>query len=193
MILTVIKQNIDGMVILFALLFWLCLLLILMIYSIVHGVVKTVKCGDVSYSTDAGSFSQMKEMIKDALPSDRKYKRLLILACVAIFVIYMLIVTPFFTTKLETGNYTNKCEICESNPTTYKCDDAYYCDEHKQNAYNYYEVLIGYGKISSSDSKSDGQMTCKICGREIKPGNFKGNMCKNCYDNYKWAMEALGK
>lgn len=43
--------------------------------------------------------------------------------------------------------------------------------------------------------------TCQSCGRTFEAGDSAGNykniartnMCNNCYSNYMWAKEALGK
>jgi hypothetical protein len=43
--------------------------------------------------------------------------------------------------------------------------------------------------------------TCKSCGRTYEAGDSGGNymniartgMCKNCYNNFKWGQDAIGK
>ena len=43
--------------------------------------------------------------------------------------------------------------------------------------------------------------TCKSCGRTFQAGDDAGNyrniarthMCNNCYNNYKWAKDVMGK
>ena len=54
---------------------------------------------------------------------------------------------------------------------------------------------------SDSSSSSHRTNTCSVCGRTYESGDSGGNfrcisrtnMCKNCYKNYKYATDALGK
>ena len=53
----------------------------------------------------------------------------------------------------------------------------------------------------SSGGGSHSTNRCKSCGRSWEAGDSGGNfmsiartnMCKNCYNNFKWAQDALGK
>ena len=54
--------------------------------------------------------------------------------------------------------------------------------------------------VGGSGGGSSKTATCRSCGRSFKAGDSGGNfvniartnMCKNCYNNYKWAQDALG-
>lgn len=60
-------------------------------------------------------------------------------------------------------------------------------------------VVAGPGNGSNSGSYHS-VAECSWCGRSFKSGDSGGNfmsiakttMCKNCYNNYKWANNALG-
>ena len=57
--------------------------------------------------------------------------------------------------------------------------------------------LVGCTGGGSGSSKT---ATCGSCGRTFEAGDSGGNymsiarthMCKNCYNNFQWAQEALG-
>ena len=57
------------------------------------------------------------------------------------------------------------------------------------------------GGGGGSSSSHHSTITCKSCGRTYEAGDSGGNymniartgMCKNCYNNFKWAQDALGK
>ena len=56
-----------------------------------------------------------------------------------------------------------------------------------------FALLGSCGGSSSSSSK-----TCKSCHRTFTSSSEKSsiartNMCTNCFDNYKWVMDAQGK
>ena len=54
--------------------------------------------------------------------------------------------------------------------------------------------------VGGSSGGSSKTATCRSYGRSFKAGDSGGNfmniartnMCKNCYNNYKWAQDALG-
>lgn len=58
-------------------------------------------------------------------------------------------------------------------------------------------ALIG----GCSNGGSVSTNNCKSCGRTFQAGDDAGNyrniartnMCNNCYNNYKWAQDVLGK
>jgi hypothetical protein len=69
-------------------------------------------------------------------------------------------------------------------------------------------VMLGTASCSGGGSGSSGSHshststnTCTSCGRSWEAGDSGGNfmsiartsMCKNCYNNFKWAQEQLGK
>lgn len=57
------------------------------------------------------------------------------------------------------------------------------------------------GCTSGGGSGSSKTATCGSCGRTFEAGDSGGNymsiarthMCKNCYSNFQWAQEALGR
>lgn len=61
-------------------------------------------------------------------------------------------------------------------------------------------AISSCGGGSGSGSSHHSTNTCKSCGRTYEAGDSGGNfmsiartgMCKNCYNNFKWAQDALG-
>ena len=55
--------------------------------------------------------------------------------------------------------------------------------------------------MSDSSPSKPATAKCKSCGRTFQAGDNGGNymsiartgMCKNCYENFKWGMNAIGK
>ena len=66
-------------------------------------------------------------------------------------------------------------------------------------------LIIGFVISGASGGSSSGgsssKNTCSVCGRVFEAGDSAGNyksiarthMCVNCYNNYQWAQDALGK
>ena len=65
-------------------------------------------------------------------------------------------------------------------------------------------LVLGMASCSGGGScvgKSHSTNTCEACGRSWEAGDSGGNymnitrtgMCKNCYNNYKWVQEQLGR
>lgn len=107
--------------------------------------------------------------------------------------------------SIKEGDYSDhKC--CGYNGSA-ECDEApsyrvhaagrewYYCEAHKEDAYEKYYTFANY-----TSSKSDDDGKCKSCGRSFKAGDSAGNymniartgMCNNCYRNYKSLESFIG-
>ena len=60
-------------------------------------------------------------------------------------------------------------------------------------------TMLGSCLGDSTSSSSSSKATCGSCGRSYSAGDSGGNyrsiawtgMCKNCYNNFKWAQSAL--
>ena len=59
-------------------------------------------------------------------------------------------------------------------------------------------ILLGTMCGTSGGSSSSSSRTCKSCGRSFTDSSntmsiAKTGMCKNCYNNFKWGQDALGR
>lgn len=106
------------------------------------------------------------------------------------------------------GDYSNQsCEgdfACR-NPPIYKVSTHegfhvdYFCEEHHDEAILECKNHGPIYKINSNSSVSTDAVKCKVCGRSFEPGTpgfssvRRTNMCNNCYDNYKWGEQFIGK
>lgn len=62
-------------------------------------------------------------------------------------------------------------------------------------------LVFSLACCTGEGSGSPKTATCGSCGRTFEAGDSEGNymsiarthMCKNCYNNFQWAQEALGK
>ena len=59
-------------------------------------------------------------------------------------------------------------------------------------------IFLFIGLFSGGGSSGSSSKTCQVCHRTFESSSEKSNiartnMCKNCYSNYKWSMDAQGK
>lgn len=67
---------------------------------------------------------------------------------------------------------------------------VYYCEDHKEDAYEKYDFFANY--VSSDDEK------CKSCGRKFSDNDnkiciAKTGMCNNCYHNFETLKPFIGE